>query len=161
MSINKTTFGRSKKKIGWEEVASIKTGEVSTNIKFRITDLDINWERVWLENLLFAIGLVGDKSVEVLMFFIENRDYENKVLATQETIVRQTGISRKTIYKVVKKLIESDVVRKLELGFQVNPHIIFNALAAKKKGITRLDVVMSYYNYEKKKKDVFTFESTE
>ena len=157
MEIEEKTFGRSKRMIGWEEVMSLKTGEVSTSVKFKIFDQDFNFEKIWIKNLLFAIGLVGDKSIGVLMYFLENRNYENKVLANKEMIVRHTKISRKTVYRVVKKLIGGDIIRPLELGFQVNPNVIFNSLDAKRKNITRLDMLISYYKYTPKPKKEFEF----
>ena len=155
--IDEKTFGIGKKKIGWEEVADLKTGEVRSSIKVAIFDTDIDWEKLWLRNLLFAIDLVGDKSMLVLKFFLSHRDYENKVLANKEMIVRETGISRKTVYRVIKRLLEGNVIRKLDLGFQVNPHIIFNTSQAKKKGISRFDIIASYYNYESKDKKGYEF----
>jgi len=112
--VDNKTFGRGRKAVGWEEVVSLKTGEITNSVKMQVFDVDINWEKLWLKNLLFAIDLIGDKSMQVLVFFLDNRDYENKVLANKEMIVRGTGISRKTVYRVIKKLIEGNIIKELE-----------------------------------------------
>ena len=157
--INTNTIGKKKQAVGWEDLCNVNTGEIKSTVKMKLYDIDIQWEKVWVSNLLYALGIIGDKSIKILMYFIDNRNYENKVIANKEIIVRHTKISHKTVYKVVNKLLDADIIRELELGYQVNPHIIFNSLAAKKKGITRLDIVFSYFNYDSKSKKEFIFET--
>lgn len=144
--VSEKTFGNGKKVVGFRELVDHDTGEVVLTANMDIYKTDVNWEKVWLDNLMYAINLVSEKSGKILMYFIENRDYENKVLVNKEMVIRHTGISRGTVYPVIKKLIEGNIIKQLELGFQVNPNVIFNSQAARKKNIQRMDVVLSYYD---------------
>lgn len=156
--INNSTLGRQKRIIGFRELVDDKTGEIVISNEIEHEVKDINWEKIWLDNLLYAIGIVSDKGMRVLAYFLENRDYENKVLANKEMIIRHTGISRGTVYPIIRKLIEGGVIKELDLGFQVNPDIIFNTSEAKRKKIKRLDVILSYNRKEIKNSNVYEVE---
>ena len=156
--INNSTLGRQKRIIGFRELVDDKTGEIIISNEIEHEVKDINWEKIWLDNLLYAIGIVSDKGMRVLAYFLENRDYENKVLANKEMIIRHTGISRGTVYPIIRKLIEGGVIKELDLGFQVNPDIIFNTSEAKRKKIKRLDVILSYNRKEIKNSNVYEVE---
>ena len=153
--INNSTLGKQKRIIGFRELVDDKTGEIVISNEIEHEIKDINWEKIWLDNLLYAIGIVSDKGMRVLSYFLENRDYENKVLANKEMIIRHTGISRGTVYPIIKKLIEGGVIKELDLGFQVNPDIIFNTSEAKRKKIRRLDVILSYNRKEIKESKTY------
>ena len=158
--INENTFGKGKRKWkGFKETIDTDTGELIVSNVFE-TDgkQDIGWETVWLKNLLHTLHLLNERGAAVLSYFLEHRDYENKVLVSKEMIIRDTGISRSTVYRIIDRLIEGDVIKQLEIGFQVNPNIVFNSLEAKKKGISRLEVVLRYKGYKVKDKKKFSFE---
>ena len=150
--IDDKTLGWGKKITGFTELVDSETGEVKLANEVKSSIVDVKWEKVWLHNLLFALGILSSSSLKVVMYFFEKRNYENIVFATKEMVIRQTGISRGTVYDVIKKLIKNNIIKELEMGFQVNPHIVFNSQKAKKEKITRLDVVMSYdgFNYKDK-----------
>ena len=155
--INKHTIGRRKTHIKSEEIVDVDTGEIRIVKEFEHYDIDINWEKVWLENLLFAIGLVSEKATTVLCYFLDNRNYENKVYVNKKMIIDHTGISRNTVYRVISALINGNVIKEIDQGYQVNPDILFNTKAAKDKKIERLDVRISYYGFTPKDKKTFEF----
>ena len=156
--INNNTLGRARSVMGFKELVDKETGEIIITNEIQHEIKDVNWEKIWISNLLFALNIVGDKAVKILMFFFENRDYENKVLANKQMIIRNTGISRMTVYRVIDKLIENNIIKQLELGYQVNPDIVFNTSEAKRKKIKRLDVILSYNRKEIKDKKTYEVE---
>ena len=157
--IDQTTFYLKKVFIGSEEITDVDTGEMRIVKEFAHKETDINWENVWLKNLLWAIGLVSDKSIKVLVFFIENRNYENKVFVNKRMVIDSTGFSKTTVYKVIDALESGNVIKKLvdETGYQVNPDIIFNTLEAKRKKINRLEVRVNYYGHKAINKRSFEY----
>jgi len=156
--INKHTLGKRKTHINSEETVDVESGEVRIVKEFEHYDIDINWEKVWFDNLLWMIGLVSDKTTKVLMYLLDNRNYENKVYVNKKMIIKQTGISKNTVYKVISSLIAGDVMKEIDQGYQVNPDVLFNTKAAKDKKINRLDVRISYYGYKPKKKKSFEYQ---
>ena len=147
--IDDKTLGKGKKIMGFKELVDPETGEIVMTGHFEHYDVDIGWEKVWLDNLLYAVGLISDKAMKVLLYFIENRDHLNRVVVTKEMVIRHTEVSRGTVYSVIARLLENDILKELELGFQVNPNILFDSAKAKKKKIRRFDVLMSYYSKDK------------
>ena len=64
-------------------------------------------------------------------------------------MARELDASRPIVYKALALLEENEVVKKIELGWHINPNIVFNPQEAKKKNMMRLDVLHSYYGHEK------------
>jgi hypothetical protein len=158
--IDENTFGKGRRKWrGFKEAVDPDTGELMIISRFeQNVEADVDWESIWKKNLLHALRIFKNPGISVFEYFLENRNYENKVFSNKEMVVRGTGVSRATVYRIIDKLLNADVIKKLELGYQVNPNIIFNSLEAKKKNITRLDVVLSYKGFKTKKKETFIFE---
>ena len=156
--INDKTWGYGKKIVGFKELVDPGTGEITIVNKINRPVKDFGWEKIWLESLLKAFDILGHKPFFILKYFFENRNYENKVFTNKSMISRSVGVSRLTVYGVIEKLIENDIIKPIEMGFQVNPDIIFNSLEAHRKKITRLQVILDYHDYDIKDKKMFTFE---
>jgi len=106
---------------------------------------DVNWQTVWLKNILFAYDIVGDKKVHVLSYLLENMDSENKVICSISSIARHLEISRPTVQTTIDLLIKYDIVKKLpEYGYFINPNIVFNKLKALNNKTNRIDVLYTY-----------------
>ena len=135
----------------WDE----DTGE-ETFVRQLIKDVptDVNWQTVWLKNILFAYDIIGDKKVHVLSYLLGSMDSENKVICSISSIARHLEISRPTVQTTIDLLIENDIIKKLpEFGYFINPNIVFDKLKAQHNGVERLDILHTYMKKKIKPKE--------
>lgn len=98
---------------------------------------DVNWYKVWLMDLVNVITMLGNKKMVVFEYLIENLQRNNNmIIATYRKIESETSVSRPTIAAVMKRLIEEDVIRKIQVGvYMLNPDIAAAGSHNKRKGL--------------------------
>lgn len=91
--------------------------------------------KVFLADLLQMLGILESKPLDVLCYIIDNTNPSNNVfLGTYERIMRDTGISRATIAKVMTRLQQGGYLKKLQNGvYFVSPNVILKGNDNKKR----------------------------
>lgn len=117
--------------------------------------------KIYLADFLSILGLVADnQQINVLIYILENVNQTNNIfIGTYEKISENTGISRSTVARIIKKLknvkYKNDVMmRKIQNGvWMVSPHLLIKGGENKRKSlmITWQEVASSQNIQEKKK----------
>ena len=91
--------------------------------------------KVFLADLLQMLGILESKPLDVLCYIIDNTNPSNNVfLGTYERIMRDTGISKATIAKVMTRLQQGGYIKKLQNGaYFVSPNVIIKGNDNKKR----------------------------
>ena len=133
------------KVIGKEEYVNASTGEVQTMNVISIEERDFNFHKLWLQNILNSIELIGNQKTKLAFWIIENISRDNLLVATYDVIVKRTGVSKDTVKKTMKILLDSDFLEKVQPGvYRVNPNVIFKGTRQ-----NRMNVLIQYKDTER------------
>lgn len=114
------------KVVGTETYINQASGEIEEMQVVKFVDRDFNFHKIWLEHLIRSIELIGNQKLKVAFHIIDNLDRDNRFISTYRKIADSTGVSIDTVKLTIKALIESDFLKKIQVGvYQVNPDIIF------------------------------------
>ena len=124
-----------------------RTGEIieaQTLTKEVRGDVDIGFEKLWIGHILEVIEETGNAKIQVLFWLLRNKDQNNMVKATLDTIAEKTGVSRRTVARLMVALRQADVIR-LEFGgrWLLNPAVIFKGSHGR-----RMNVLIRYQSME-------------
>lgn len=127
------------------KLLNMKTGET--------VDLDTlenpnkgRWDIVYSKQLARMLDIIGDEKTRVLAYLLRKKDTYNLVNATLEKMATETGVSRKTVGRVMKIMQQQDFVNKVGNGkWRLSPRIICNG--SKAVGMATIN----YYENEDKK----------
>lgn len=124
------------------ELLDVETGEKITvnQITKRVYGSKNFW-KCYLMDFLTILGIVDSKQLDVLIYIIENtHPATNIFLGTYERIMTNTGVSRPTVAKIMKKLQQANFIQKIQNGaWCVNPQILV------KGGDFKQQILLSYY----------------
>lgn len=124
-----------------------ETGEIKEVYELEESSTQDNFfMKVWKLNMMKALEKIGNKKIDVLNYILENMDYENKIIATQQEIADEVGCSRQTVSTVVGQLRESGYIDTETRQIQLSPDIVF-----KGKHDQRMTVLIDYEQRRKKK----------
>lgn len=85
------------------------------------------WDRVYPKQLARMLDMMGDERIKVISFLIRRKDHLNTIVATMREISDKTGVSLKTVSRVMKKMQEEDYIHKVRNGkWRFSPRIICN-----------------------------------
>nr|CDL67197.1 unnamed protein product [uncultured bacterium] len=100
--------------------------------------------KVYLMDFLSILGIFDSKQLDVFIYILENTEPANNTfIGTYDKIEKNTGVSRPTIAKIIKKLQEHKFINKIQNGvWQVNPRIMMKGSEFKKS------LIINYYNEE-------------
>lgn len=113
------------KVIGTEQYLNISTGEVQNMGVVSIEERDFNFHKVWMRNFISTLEIIGNQKAKVCFWIIDNLNKENQLLYTYRGISDATGISLDTVAKTMKVLLDADFLRKGDVGYIINPDILF------------------------------------
>lgn len=138
---NKNTVATRSVKAGTTQMVDPETGELTTVQHYEVKDVDINWNKVWLGHLLDVLEMVGSKKMQVISWLLEHRNTKtNEVVATQQLIMDELNLSKKTVNETFKALQEAGVIVKIRNGFwQLSPNFIWQGDNNK-----RMDILLTY-----------------
>ena len=64
-----------------------ETGEVRYVREIDVKTTDKDFDKIWLTLMMSALDIIGNKKIDVLKYFVENRNRsDNLIFATQDTI---------------------------------------------------------------------------
>ena len=71
--------------------------------------------KVWLSDLLNALGLLNNnKELDILFYILDNMTADNNFIGTYRSIAEDTKISLSTVTRIFKKIMMQRYKRKLE-----------------------------------------------
>lgn len=112
--------------VGVENYIKESTGEITEMHVVDFIDRDFNFHKIWLNEIVRSIDLIGNKKVKLAFWIIENLDKENKLVMTLRQIVKKSGFSYQTAQRTINALIESDFLIRINTGaYRVNPNALF------------------------------------
>ena len=108
------------------QVVDVVTGEV-VDMKIFIEKVSKNgWEKAYAKTLADYINCGGDKSSQLLAWIISSRE-KNMIHGTQSEIAEKSNVSLPVVKRVMKKLLDKDLMRKVRSGcYMVTPKMIRN-----------------------------------
>ena len=100
-----------------------------------------NFWKCYLMDFLSVLGIIDSKQLDIFIYIVENTNQSNNVfLGTYDKIAKDVGVSRPTIYKIMKKLQDNNFIRKMQSGaWLVNPNILMRGNDHKRQ------ILLSYY----------------
>ena len=113
---SKMTTTKKVKVVGKTEYINPTTGEYEEFNLIEEEDRDFNFHKLWLGHILQSIDLIGNQKTKLAFWIIEHLDKENKLVYTYDQIQKETGMSRDTIAKTMKALVESNFLEKKHSG---------------------------------------------
>lgn len=127
----------------WQNQQTGEIIETQTLVK-EVKEVDIGFHKLWIGHILETIEEVGNAKVQVLFWLVKKADGGNIIRATLDDIAAQTGVSRRTVARLMAALRKADVVR-LEYGgrWALNPAVIFKGGHEK-----RMNVLIRYKTME-------------
>ena len=139
---NKTTTKKVRKKtqtiIGTQRYINADTGEIlETTVIEKEVDRDFNFHKIWLNDLMSVLNLIGGKKLDILKYLLsEMRTQDNTISVTYTKIQEKLNTSRKTIAETMKILQEANFITKVQNGlYMVNPDVIVRGNGKKRDAL--------------------------
>lgn len=100
--------------------------------------------KCYLMDFMSILGIVESKQLDVLIYILEHtKQSDNTFIGTYDKISKDTNVSRPTISTIMKKLQNTNFIKKVQNGvWMVNPCIMMKGNDHKKH------MLVSYYNEE-------------
>lgn len=106
---------------------NMETGETTVLDAIVSSDKPDRWDKVYTKNLARMLDVIGDEKTKVLAYLIKRKDNFNGINTTMREISESTGVSMKTVGRVMKKLQDHDYLHKVRNGkWRLSPKIICN-----------------------------------
>lgn len=98
--------------------------------------------KVYLIDFLQILGVLDSKQVDVLIYILENtKASDNTYIGTYRKTAEGSGVALETVRKVMRKLQDSNFVKKVQNGvYQVSPLIMMKGSEHKKS------LLLNYYD---------------
>ena len=129
---------KKQKFVGCKVLTDLKTGEeypVQVNV---VEDRDFNFHKVWLNNFIISLQELANQKLNLAFWIIRNLDDKNRLIATFDTMVEETGYSRTTVASTMRILQRGKIpfLVKIRNGvYQVNPDVLFKGRHANRMGV--------------------------
>lgn len=94
--------------------------------------------KVFLLDFLAVLGIIESKQLDVVVYVMEHTSpYNNQFQGRYEDIAEDLNISKTTVFKTFKKLLNCNFLTKTKLRgvYQVNPAVMVQGSAAKQRGL--------------------------
>lgn len=133
------------KVLGTQQYINANTGEIEDFQVTSLQDRDFNFTKVWLNSILQALDMLGNKKTKVAYHIIDNLNKENQYIGTQRQIAEKVGVGLNTVNLTLQALIKADFLRCVSNAvYCVNPDILFKGSRS-----ARLNVLQQYNTAEK------------
>lgn len=138
------------------ELLDINTGEqiLVDQITKRVYGSKNFW-KCYLMDFLTVMGIIDSKQLDIFVYICENTNQStNLFIGTYKKIAEDVKVSSRTIALIMKKLQESNFIKKVQNGvWFVNPNILMKGNDHKRQ------LLLSYYNSEQPIEEI-TFSRT-
>ncbi|QBY45935.1 replication/maintenance protein RepL (plasmid) [Arsenophonus nasoniae] len=134
------TTKRKSKIIGKKTYLDQSTGELVDMNVVHMEDTDFNFEKIWLGHILQALDCMGSKKIKVVTWLLDNKNFENTIIATQRDISIKCQVSLPIVTETLKILQKGDILKMKQNGvYMLNPNVIFKGDKNK-----RLNILLMY-----------------
>lgn len=100
---------------------------------------DINFEKIWLGEVMEALEQVGNKKIKVANYILTHRDKTtNYLILTQREIAEKCQVSLQTVSSTIKALESADLITCKSGIYQVNPERLAYGNHTKRMAILRI-----------------------
>ncbi|EBF2170966.1 replication/maintenance protein [Salmonella enterica subsp. enterica serovar Newport] len=135
-----STTRKKVKVIGKKQYLDPDTGEMSDFQVINIEERDANFHKIWLSNVIQSLDLIGNQKIRFAFWLMDQANKDNEITLTLRQMAEGSKVSLETVRLTVKSLIDSDFLRRKNIGvYQINPESIFKGGAG-----NRLNVLLSY-----------------
>lgn len=102
------------------------------------------WKLYMADYIQVILGSMDYKQLDVFMYIsLNTQPSTNLFIGTYEKIMKDCNVSKDTVYKLLKKLIEHNFIKRKQNGvYMVNPNIVM------KGNNTKQNLLISYYDAE-------------
>ena len=124
--------------VGTQRYINADTGEIlETTVIEKEVDRDFNFHKIWLNDLMSVLNLIGGKKLDILKYLLsEMRTQDNTISVTYRQIEKELNTSQKTIAETMKILQEANFITKVQNGlYMVNPDVIVRGKSSKKDAL--------------------------
>lgn len=102
-------------------------------------ETDINWDKIWLGEVMEALEQVGNKKIKVANYILNHRDKTtNYLIQTQREIAEACGVSKQTVTSTIQALEVADLLVGKSGIYQINPDKIAYGKHSKRMAILRI-----------------------
>lgn len=145
-------------KIGEASYINPKTNELEKfNVFEQSRETDFNFHKVWVQDLVEVLGLIGGPKVKVFNHILSNMNGDNIFFGTIRNMATSIGISKETVSSSLKLLKKAGQIKMLQDGvYMINPDLILKGKSAKRQ---RLQAI--FYDLTYKQKTIKTRASKE
>ncbi len=122
--------------IGNQSYINKNTGEIiECTVINKSVENDFNFHKVWLNDLIAMIEVVGTKKLTVIKHIFNNMVNENNTFnGTLNEIAEELKISRRTVQDTIKTLVESGFMKKIRVAsYMINPDILVKGKSDKRR----------------------------
>lgn len=94
--------------------------------------------KIFLLDFLAVLGIIESKQLDVVIYIMEHTSpYNNQFIGSNRSIAAELGISRDTVQRTMKKLLNCNFITKTKMAgvYQVNPSVMVQGSAAKQRGL--------------------------
>lgn len=108
------------------------------------------WKLYMADYIQVILGSMDYKQLDVFMYISMNtQPSTNLFIGTYEKIMKDCHVSKDTVYKLIKKLVANNFIKRKQNGvYMVNPNIVMKGNNAKKS------LLISYYDTEQINKPI-------
>lgn len=100
------------------------------------SDTDINWHKVWLDDLAYILNILGEAKNAVFSHIISNLNSENLFIGTIEAIADDVKVHKNTVNQTIIALIQSNFMVRKQIGvYYINPDIISSANSQRRSSL--------------------------
>jgi len=124
--------------VGRQDYINALTGEiVSCTVIEKEVNNDFNFHKIWLNDLMSILDLLGGKKLEILKYLLSKMsNVDNTIIARYDDIMQDLKVSRQTVSNTLKILREANFIKKVANGvYMVNPDIIIKGSGSKKDAL--------------------------
>ena len=108
-----------------------------------------NFWKIWLGDILTVLGIISNsKQLDVVLYVMENiRPSDNFFIGSYEKIATGAGVSKRTVLRVMQKLLETEFLKKVQNGvYAVNAKYIIKGNENKRRMIIDYQNILEPYN---------------
>lgn len=132
--------GKVQTSIGKKILIDKETGEETEVLNVVREGKDINFDRIFLGQIIEAVGEIGNAKIKLLLYLFTQKNNENIIVKTQRKMCEETGLSTQTVSATIKSLMTFNFLIKVNSGaYMINPDMIFKGSADR-----RMDILLTY-----------------
>ena len=115
-----------------------ETGEIREFVVVsRPYSSDFNFHKVWLDDLVKILGILGGGKISVFNYILENiNPYNNEFGGTYAEIAEKSGVHVNTVKKTIKILVRENFMKRVRVAtYMINSRFLVKGTHNKRMGL--------------------------